>query len=201
MYSTFAEMFAESIPAGVLQAFAYIQSPKRTTAALVSILISALTTGFGSALISYGKSLDLKGADMLSIIKRFLTPRVLLHTADVDTSPKKRREAPEFYGFVPPTGRGLVFILMMVNSTAQFLAKILSIALLGAVSVTWALAYILGDAGLYIIYTLVRNDFFYYLPTRSFIGSIGMSIFMRSAEKVREQVGCLKIATKTLLTH
>ena len=59
--SKLGEMFAEAIPAGVLQAYAYIQSPNRSTAAFASILISAATTGFGSALASYGESLRGRG--------------------------------------------------------------------------------------------------------------------------------------------
>ena len=62
IFSKFAEMFAEAIPAGVLQAYAFIGSSNRTTSALASILISAATTGFGSALVSYGESF--KGADV-----------------------------------------------------------------------------------------------------------------------------------------
>ena len=53
------EMFAEAIPAGVFQAYAFAQSSNRSAAAAGSILISALTTGFGSALISYGEYLKL----------------------------------------------------------------------------------------------------------------------------------------------
>ena len=49
------EMFAEAIPAGVLQMYAFIISPKRSVAAAGSIMISALTTGFASALMSYGE--------------------------------------------------------------------------------------------------------------------------------------------------
>ena len=104
----------------------------------------------------------------------------------MDTSPKKRRENPEFYGYIPPTGRGLIFFFMTVNSTAQFLAKILSMALLGAVSKTWAFGYIVGDIVLYLLYTLVRNDFFYFFPIQSYIGSIGMSLLMRTGNKVRK---------------
>ena len=90
-----------------------------------------------------------------------------LHIADMDTSPKKRRETPDFYGYIPATGRGLIFLLMMVNSTAQFLAKITAMALLAAVSKTWAFGYIVGDILLYLVYTLVRNDFFYFVPISS----------------------------------
>ena len=74
---------------------------------------------------------------------------------------------------------------MMVNSTAQFLAKVMSMALLGAVSKTWAFGYIAGDIVLYLLYTLVRNDFIYFIPIQSYIGSIGASLFLRIIEKVR----------------
>ena len=104
----------------------------------------------------------------------------------MDTSPTKRQETPEFYGYIPPTGRGLIFFLMMVNSTAQFLAKIMSMALLGAVSKTWAFGYIVGDIVLFLLYTLVRNDFFYFLPIQSYIGSIGVSLLIRINDKVSE---------------
>ena len=107
----------------------------------------------------------------------------------MDTSPKMRRQTPEFYGFIPATGRGLIFFLMTVNSTAQFLAKILSMALLGAVSKTWAFGYIAGDLVLYLIYTLVRNDFIYFLPVQSYIGSIGISLAVRIMDKVRVVCG------------
>ena len=78
---------------------------------------------------------------------------------------------------------------MMVNSTAQFLAKILSMALLGAVSKTWAFGYIVGDIVLYLLYTLVRNDFFYFVPIQSYIGSIWFSLVVRIMDKVRS-VSC-----------
>ena len=50
-----SEMTFESIPAGILQMYAFVISPKKSTAAAGSILISGLTTGFASALISYGE--------------------------------------------------------------------------------------------------------------------------------------------------
>ena len=75
---------------------------------------------------------------------------------------------------------------MMVNSTAQFLAKIMSMALLGAVSKKWAFGYIVGDIVFFLLYTLVRNDFFYHIPLQSFIGSIGFSLVVRSVIKVNK---------------
>ena len=55
MYSKSVEIFAEAIPAGVLQMYAFAKSQNQTFMAAVSIMISALTTGFGSALVSYGE--------------------------------------------------------------------------------------------------------------------------------------------------
>ena len=110
----------------------------------------------------------------------------MLHATDFDTSPKKRHETPEFYGFIPPTGRGLIFFLMMVNSAAQFLAKIMSMALLGAVSKTWAFGYIVGDIVVFLLYTVVRNDFIFYVPIQSYIGSTGFSLVARIIVKVRK---------------
>ena len=104
---------------------------------------------------------------------------------DMDTSPKKRRETLDFYGFVPPTGRGFIFVLMVVNSTSQFLAKIMAIALLGAVSKTWMIAYLVGDVCLYLLYTFLRNDFFYWFPFQSYVGSIVHALTSRIHIKAR----------------
>ena len=103
----------------------------------------------------------------------------------MDTSPKKRRETPDFYGFVPPTNRGIIFVLMVVNSTSQFLAKIMAITLLGAVSKTWVVAYLVGDVCLFLLYKLLRNDLFYWPPIQSYVGSIANGLLVRTAEKVR----------------
>ena len=72
LYSKAGEMFAEAIPAGILQMYAFVSSPNRSAAAAASIFISALTTGFGSALVSYGEFL--LSDEMLSIIEHFLPP-------------------------------------------------------------------------------------------------------------------------------
>ena len=76
-------------------------------------------------------------------------------------------------------------MLMVVNSTSQFLAKIVAIALLGAVSETWVVAYLFGDICLFLLYTLIRNDLFYWFPFQSYAGSIALSVLFRIGIKVR----------------
>ena len=73
---------------------------------------------------------------------------------------------------------------MMVNSTSQFLAKILSIALLGAVSKVWLLSYVIGDISLFLIFKILQNNIFWYIPIRSYIGSIAFGLLMRVLIKV-----------------
>ena len=66
-------------------------------------------------------------------------------------------------------------------------------ALLGAVSKTWAFGYIVGDIALFLLYTLVRNDFIYFTPVESYIGSIGVSLLVRIGIKVSK--GAVNVVT------
>ena len=66
-------MFAEAIPGVIIQLSAILVDGQVSSAALVSLVVSALTTGFISASISY----------------------------DWDTDVKRRKLTPEFYGYVP----------------------------------------------------------------------------------------------------
>ena len=74
---------------------------------------------------------------------------------------------------------------MMVNSTSQFLAKIMAIALLGAVSKVWVVAYLVGDMCLLFLYKLLRNDLIHWIPIQSYVGSIAHCILAKILSKVR----------------
>ena len=74
---------------------------------------------------------------------------------------------------------------MTIYSTSQFLAKILAIALLGAVSSTWALAYLVGDLGVYFIYKIARGDLIAWIPLESFGGSLIYGVVAAIMQKVR----------------
>ena len=84
---------------------------------------------------------------------------------------------------------------MVVNSTSQFLAKIIAIALLGAVSKMWVVFYLVGDMCLFLLYKLLRNDFIYYVPIQSNVGSVALSFLMRIIVKVRVLLKGLKGCT------
>ena len=81
------ELAFESIPGGLLQAYVFINSPKKTMFFMISILISTLTTGYSSAMVSY----------------------------DMDVSVANRKEVPLFYGYIKDsnTERIITFILQV----------------------------------------------------------------------------------------
>ena len=131
------EMFAESIPGVIIQLMA-IATGGGDVAAWVSVVVSALTTGYGGAVISY----------------------------DYDTDPEKREQIPDFYGYVPsnPRQRSLVFVTMVLFGSGMLMIRCLTIVLLGMIGLKWTLAYIGLDLGLYLALKILREDFWYWVP-------------------------------------
>ena len=155
------EMFAEAIPGVILQLFALLSYSDRKASsnywAIASLVVSALTTGFISSSISF----------------------------DWDTDPKKRIANPEFYGFIPNSARGgtVVFMSMLLLSAAMLLVRALVLVMLGLVSQSAALLYVCFDMGLYLLFKIVRGDFFYWLPLNGFLEIIA-SLLVRIISKV-----------------
>ncbi|GMI43573.1 hypothetical protein TeGR_g4439, partial [Tetraparma gracilis] len=102
------EMCFESCPGSVLQTYAVFKIAMDgggwSKRAIASIAVSALTTGFSAATISF----------------------------DFDVSPKRRRDEPGFYGYIPDTAtsRTLLFGCMIVNGALLLLLRSVSMALL-----------------------------------------------------------------------
>ena len=99
------EMFAEAIPGVIIQLMAIATSDKDVgTSAWLSVAVSAITTGFASATISY----------------------------DWDTDPAKREQAPDFYGYTPAKAskRTVVFVSMMLFTAGMLLIRCTTIVLL-----------------------------------------------------------------------
>jgi hypothetical protein len=133
------EMFAEAIPGVVIQLMAIATSEKDIAdAAWVSLIVSALTTGFASATISY----------------------------DYDTDPLRREQMPDFYGFVPenPTKRSIIFVTMTFFSAGMLMIRCMTIVVLGLLGGKWVSLYVGADLGLYLLVKVLRGDFWYWVP-------------------------------------
>jgi hypothetical protein len=133
------EMFAEAIPGVIIQLMAIATSEKKVAdAAWVSLSVSAITTGFASATISY----------------------------DYDTAPLKREQVPGYYGYVPanPTKRSILFVSMMLFSAGMLLIRSMIVVVLGLLGGRWVFLYVGADLGLYLLVKIFRGDFWYWAP-------------------------------------
>jgi hypothetical protein len=135
------EMFAEAIPGVLIQLLAISTTPKMediSTAAWLSVLVSALTTGFASATISY----------------------------DFDTDPLRREESPNFYGYIPAKAskRALLFVLMVIFTGGMLLIRCMTLVILALLDGRLASLYIFADLSLFLIVKLLRRDFWYWVP-------------------------------------
>jgi hypothetical protein len=152
------EMFAEAIPGVIIQLMAIATSGKDVgTSAWLSVAVSAITTGFASATMSY----------------------------DFDTDPAKREHTPDFYGYIPAKAskRTVVFALMLLFTAGMLLIRCTIIVLLGLIGGRWAFFYIGADLGLYMLVKILRGDFWYWLPLGGNIEII-LSIFGRALIKI-----------------
>ena len=113
------EMFAEAIPGVIIQLMAIATSKDDVDdAAWVSLSVSALTTGYSSATISY----------------------------DYDTDPVRREQVPDFYGYVPanPTKRSIIFVSMTLFSACMLVIRCMTIVVLGLLGGRWVTLFILS---------------------------------------------------------
>jgi len=135
------ELATEAIPACILQSYVFLSNPEEAgTYALLSIGISAMTTGFTSAMISFDKDIDVKG----------------------------RRAQPIFYGYIPDDNglRARCFVLMTLMSALLNLSRSVGIAFLAASSNRKVLlaSFLGGEFVLYFLTKFARGDFIYWVP-------------------------------------
>ena len=128
-----SELAFESVPGGLLQAYVFINSPEKTMFLLGSILISTLTTGFSSAMISF----------------------------DMDVSVANRKEVPLFYGYIKDsnTERGITFVLLILLASLHNLSRTIGTALLLSVSERLTFGVIFIELALYHLYKVGRRDY------------------------------------------
>ena len=129
-------MTFESIPGCILQVLAVLRvlaaGQQPTTAAMISILISALTTGYTSAVMTF----------------------------DHDVDPVRRVDTPDFYGMVPDEtlSRTIVFVCLVLQSALLLLIRSVGAALLIKVDKRFLATYMVLDHALHWLYRLARND-------------------------------------------
>ena len=137
IYGKSFEMFAEAIPALVLQTYAFLTSDMDSIIPLLSILVSCLTISYSSTMLSY----------------------------DMDVSPVKRALNPFIYGYIPDNGesRLIVFLAMFSATFCQVMMQVLGVVYLAIFGVIYVGIFFSVDIGIYFIYKMVRDDFRYFL--------------------------------------
>ena len=121
----------------VLQMYALMKAEEKSTQAIASILISAATTGLASSTVSF----------------------------DWDVDPVKRKETPDFYGYIPDgASRTAIFACMTLNSALQLLSRSFCAAILMLVEKKYFFWYAAGDMALYFLQKVLRGDFWYWMP-------------------------------------
>ena len=183
------ELAWESIPGGLLQTYIFISSPTRTTFQFVSILISTLTTGFASALISYDMETSVdsrregeraKRASLLEdehtrdevremasdgYIHYMLTHPIRLARSFLSSFIKiclaSLGAVPLFYGYIGDANwkRGATFLLLMLLASLHNLCRTFGTALLMAVSGTLTIYVMIMEMVVYHLYRILRRDY------------------------------------------
>jgi hypothetical protein len=107
------------------------------------------------------------------------------YTRSFDVSPQRRRDEPDFYGYIPDSAgkRTLIFGCMIVNGALLLLVRSVSIALLAIVGGRWVLLYLMSDLGLYFSYKILRRDLWHWVPLEG-AASVVESVLERLIAKV-----------------
>ena len=92
----------------------------------------------------------------------------LHHSYDYDTDPVKRKETPDFYGYIPDEGIARPLLLVRAFSAAMLIL----------VSKRYLAMYWAGDMALYLLQKVARGDFHYWLPVDGAFG-LFVSLLMR----------------------
>jgi hypothetical protein len=102
-----------------------------------------------------------------------------------DVSPKRRRDEPDFYGYIPDaaSSRTLTFGCMIINGALLLLVRSVSMALLAMVGGQWLLVYLTSDMGLYLTYKILRRDLWHWVPLEG-VASVVESVLERLIVKV-----------------
>ena len=154
----------------MLQIYVVIRNPGEVgTGALVSIAISALTTGFASAMISFDSDIGVAG----------------------------RKINPTFNGYIRDdhASRGRCFFLMTIMSTLHNLSRSIGCALLAAsLSGKTNLFYFVGGETLvYLVWKIFRRDFFYWVRIEGPLAFVFAFLERILVKTIVDFSGCLQM--------
>ena len=126
--------------------------------ALPSIGVSALTTGYTSAMISF----------------------------DMDVDVKRRNLMPATYGYIPDDNglRGRCFNLMIMISALNNMSRSVGCALLATRGSSTLVSFVLGEMAIYLLYKIARDDFLYFIRIDNNFIAILVAIIERTLTKV-----------------
>ena len=144
----------------------WLSNPEEAgTFALASIGISAATTGFTSAIISFDMYVDVA----------------------------HRKVQPKFYGYIPDDNglRGRCFALMTLISALHNVSRSLGCALLAAGDGRLVVVFVGGEITVYIAYKLLREDFFYFMKLDGALAIVLSFVERFAAKIIVDFTGCL----------
>ena len=146
-----AELLCESVPGCILQSLVLLKNGGASRYTIGSIIVSAATSGVCTATTDF----------------------------DYDVDPKRRKETPEFYGYIPAGNRRtVIFACMVLNCSLMLLLRSISAAMLLLAGRGWFGVYVAGDMVLYLGVKAARGDFHYWIPVDGVAGLL-VSLLMR----------------------
>ena len=125
-----------SIPAAVLQTYAYLLSETSSRLPVISIVVSILSVSYGTTTMCF----------------------------DFDLSPDSRIHAPKFYGYIPrdSNARLIVFSTLFLFSACHVTMKVLSIALFALVGSSYVVVFLIADMALFLLQKCAFANFRYW---------------------------------------
>jgi hypothetical protein len=118
---------------------------------------------------------------------------------DTETDPGAKIRNPKWIGLIPDFDRGKAFVVVLVISGAQVLAKATATALLAVTRARWLWYYFLGDHGLLILYRIARRDIHFTLPMPAAASYILAPVFQVMMKIVVDFTGSMNTRLPALL--
>jgi hypothetical protein len=146
--------------------YALMRTGNKSKQAIASILISAATTGLASATVGF----------------------------DWDVDPAKRKETPDFYGYIPDgASRSVVFGCMAANSMLLLILRSFCLAMLMLVEKKYAIYYVAGDMSLYFLQKIARGDFWYWMPFEGWFDIIISTLVRLIVKVIADYTGLVQL--------